>query len=88
MPDITNSATNAYLNAKINEVKSKIPRITNLSITTALTTAGNKIPNVSNLVERTNYNRKIHESEKKITDHDYSNNYITTLELNRLTAES
>ena len=88
MPDITNSATNAYLNAKINEVKSKIPRITNLGITTALTTAGNKIPNVSNLVERTNYNRKIHEREKKITDHDYSNNYITTLELNRLTAES
>ena len=88
MPDITNSATNAYLNAKINKVKSKIPRITNLGITTALTTAGNKIPNVSNLVERTNYNRKIHEREKKITDHDYSNNYITTLELNKLTAES
>ena len=88
MPDITNLATNAYRNAKINEVKSKIPRITNLDTTTALITAGHKIPNVSNLVERTTYNRKIHESEKKITDHDYSNNYITTLELNRLTAES
>ena len=44
MPDITNLATNAYRNAKINEVKSKIPRITNLGTTTALTTAGHKIP--------------------------------------------
>ena len=33
-------------NAKINEVKGEIPSITNLVITTALTTVENKIPNV------------------------------------------
>ena len=31
IPDITNLATNASLNTKINEVKSKIPCITNFS---------------------------------------------------------
>ena len=33
-------------NAKINEVKGEIPSITNLVITTALTTVENKTPNV------------------------------------------
>ena len=31
MPSITNLATTAALNAKINQVKDKIPRITNLA---------------------------------------------------------
>ena len=33
--------------------------ITNLATTTALTAVENKIPNASNLVKKTNYNRKI-----------------------------
>ena len=51
--EITNLATNASLNAKINEVKGKIPGITNLATTAAVTTDENKIFNVSNLVKRT-----------------------------------
>ena len=36
---------------KINQVKNKIPNITNLATPTALTAVENKIPNVSNLVK-------------------------------------
>ena len=41
----------------MNEVKGKIPNITNLATTTALTAVENKIPNVSNLVKKTDYNK-------------------------------
>ena len=48
----------------------------------------NKIPNVSNLVKKTEYNTKISEIENKITtDHDHDK-YITTQELIKLTAEN
>ena len=57
--EITYLATNASLNAKINLVKGEIPSITNLATTAALTTVENKIPNVSNLVKKTDYNTKI-----------------------------
>ena len=49
---MTNLATNAGPNAKMNEVKDKIASITNLATTTALTAVENKIPNVSNLVKK------------------------------------
>ena len=39
----TNLATNTTLNAKINEVKSKIPNITNLATTAALTAVENNL---------------------------------------------
>ena len=60
--NITNLATNSSFNAKINEAKGKIPKINNLVTTTALTAVENKIP-VSNLVYKTDYNRKISEIE-------------------------
>ena len=44
---ITILATNAFLNTKINEVKSEIPSITDLTTTAAITAIENKIPNVS-----------------------------------------
>ena len=47
IPD--NLATDASLNAKINEVKGEIPNITNLASTTAFTAVENKIPSVTNL---------------------------------------
>ena len=53
--NITNFATNASLNAEINEVKGKIPNITNLAATRSLTAGENKIPSVSNLVKKTDY---------------------------------
>ena len=43
MTSITNLATTAALNAKINEVKGEIPNITKLASTTALTAVENKI---------------------------------------------
>ena len=49
---INNLAKAAALNAKINEVKSKIPNVTNLVITTAFTATENKVPNVSKLVTK------------------------------------
>ena len=52
MSDITDLATNSTLNDKINEVKNKIPNITNLAITTAVTGVKNKIPNVIKLVKK------------------------------------
>ena len=56
----TTTTTTAF-NAKINEVKNKIPNITNLATTTALIAVENIIPNVSNLVKKTDYDTKISE---------------------------
>ena len=48
----------------------------------------NTIPNVSNLVKKTDYNTKISEMENKITtDHDHDK-YITTQEFNKLKSEN
>ena len=47
----------------------------------------NKIPNVSNLVKKTDYNTKISEIENKTTDHDHDK-YITSPEFNKLTTEN
>ena len=44
-------ATTATLNAKINEVKSRIPNI-NLATTSSLTVVENKTHNVRNLVKK------------------------------------
>ena len=86
VPDITNLATNACLNSKINQIKGEIPSITNLATTTALTAVKNKIPSVINLVKKVDYNTKITEIEGKITDHDHDK-YIATPEFNRLTSK-
>ena len=49
-----------------------MPNITNLSATTTLSAADNKITNVSNLVKKTDFNAKTSEFENKITtDHDH-----------------
>ena len=80
--DITNLATNAILDVKINKVTGEIPSITNLSTTIAFTAAENKMPNVSNLVNKNEYNTKINETEQKITNDDHDK-YITIEEFNR-----
>ena len=55
IPDITNLAINSSLIAKIYDVKSEIPSITNLTTTSSLTAVENKIPNVSDLVQKPDY---------------------------------
>ena len=87
IPDTTNLATKTTLNAKINEVKEEIPSITNLATTASFIAVENKTPNISNSVKKkTDYNTKNNEITKKITDHD-DVKYITTPEVNKLTAE-
>ena len=59
-----------------------------MATTTAVTAVENKISNVSNLVNKTDCNTKINETEIKITaDHDHDK-YITTQEFNKLTSEN
>ena len=52
-----------------------------------MTTVENKIPNVSNLVKKTDYNRKITEIGNKIIDQNHEKD-TTTLEFNKLTTEN
>ena len=47
----------------------------------------NKIPNISNLVTKTDYNTKISEIEKKVSS-DSHGKYITTPEINKVTTEN
>ena len=62
-----------------------MPTITNLATETALNYLENKIPNVSNVVKKTDYNTNVNETEKKITDH-YHDKSITTPKSNKLTS--
>ena len=50
----------------------KTSNITNLAITDALTVVENKIPNVSDLVEKADYDTKTSKMEKKFTTSDRS----------------
>ena len=54
-----------------------------LGTNAALTAAENKIPIISSLVKKADYNTKIIEIEKKITDHNHDK-YITTPDFNTL----
>ena len=46
-----------------------------------------KLPIVSNLVKKTDYDTKVSELEKKLTDHKHDG-YVTTPKFNKLTAEN
>ena len=65
--------------------ESKIPDVSGLATKSALTLVENKIPHVNSLAKKTDYNTKISDIEKKITDHDHDE-YITTPEFNTLVA--
>ena len=65
--------------------RSKIPSISGLATKAALTAVENKIPNISSSVKKADYNTKITEIEKKLTDHDHDKQ-ITTPEFNTLAA--
>ena len=51
------------------------------------TSVEKKIPSVSNLVKKTDYNNKVTEIENKLNSYKHDE-YITTLEFNKLTADS
>ena len=65
-------------------MESKIPSISGLSTNAALTAVENKTPNINSLVKKIDYNTKITEIEKNLTDHNHDK-YITTPEFNILT---
>ena len=48
----------------------------------------NKISSISNLAKKTDYDTKVNEIEKKTTDHNHDDKYITTPEFNKLTEEN
>ena len=87
MPDITNLAAKTILNTKMNDVKIEIQSISGLATTSTLAAVENKVPNVSSLVKKTDYDLKVNEIEKKITDHKHEK-YITTPEFSNLRAEN
>ena len=55
--------------------------------TSALAAVENKISSGTNLVKKTDYDTKVYEIEKKITDHSHDK-YTATPGLNKLTAEN
>ena len=73
--------------ANLTELENNILDISNLATKTALTTAENKIPSVSSLVNQTDYNPKITEIEKKLTDQNHDK-YIATPEFNNFTKDA
>ena len=64
-----------------------MPSITRLATNSALTAVENKIPDVSSLVKKTDYNSKTSDIDKKIA-HLNHDKYITTQEFNKLTTEN
>ena len=52
IPDISDLIKKTKYSSKITEIEDKIPDTNNLATKTALTTAGSKIPSISNLVKK------------------------------------
>ena len=65
------------------KLKNKIPSTAGLATTSALTAIENKIPSISNLVKKTDYDTKVTEIEKKLTDHN-QDKYIDNSRFNTL----
>ena len=61
-------------------MEDKIPSVTNLVTTAALASVENKIPNVSDLVKKADYDEKISEIEKKYFTSDYNKFTSNTLD--------
>ena len=83
IPDVTDF----FKKAKLTELENNIRDVSSLATKTALTTVKNEIPDVSSLVKKTDYNTKIIEIEKKLTDNDHGK-YLTTPEFNTLAASA
>ena len=61
-----------YIMLKLKNIEDKILGVANIASTAALTAVKNKIPNVSNLVKKPDYSKKISEIKNNITtDHNH-----------------
>ena len=65
IPDASGLVKKTNYNVKNTEIEVKIPSITGLAATAALTAVENKIPDVSNLAKKTDYDAKISNIESK-----------------------
>ena len=81
------NVTDFVKKTKLTELENKIPDVSNLATKTASTAVENKILSVSNLLKKTDYNTKIRELEKKLTNHDHDT-YVTASEFNTLAADN
>ena len=81
IPDINYLATNATVNAKINELKKKLILATTAALNAKTNEVKNKIPNIINIAIPT----ALTAVENKIRN---SSKYITTPEFNRFLAEN
>ena len=81
IPDVTN----LLRKAKFTELENQIPDVSSLPTKTALTTVENKIPSANSLVKKTDYDTKISELQKKLTNHDHDKCVVTS-EFNTLAA--
>ena len=81
IPDVTDFVAKT----KLTELQNKNPDVRSLATKNALTAVENNIPSVSSLVKKTDYDTKISELEKKLTDHNHDK-YITTPDFNTLAA--
>ena len=68
---------------KLNE----IPSTAGLATSSALTAVEHKTPSISNLVKKADYDTKVTEIEKKLTDHN-NDKYITTTLFNKLATDA
>ena len=73
IPDVSSLVKKTDFNAKISEVEDKIPSISGLDTSSALTAVENKIPDVSSLVKKTGYATEIT---------SIKNDYVTNAALN------
>ena len=81
IPDVSNLVKKA----KLTELENKIPDVSGLSTKTALTAIENKIPSGSSVVEKTDYDTKITEIKKKLTDNN-DDKYVIASAFNTLAA--
>ena len=72
--------------AKLTELENKITDVSSLAPKIALIAIEIKIPSVSNLVNKTDYNTKVTEIENKLNNHNHDK-YITTQEFNTLATD-
>ena len=60
-----------------------MPDVSSLAIKIALSAVKNKMPSVSSLIKKADYNTKIGQIEKKLTDHN-NDKFITIVEFNTM----
>ena len=80
------NVTDFVKKTKLTELENKILDVSSLVTKNALTAVKNKIPGVSSLAKTANYDTKISELQKKLTDHNHDK-YITIQEFNTLAAD-